>query len=79
MQADIAAERKANFDAMIVQIRRAASSGHLPPATDARAVATMFNTFLLGIAMSARDGASREELEAAIELAMKSWPDHPDA
>lgn len=75
----LSAERRANLDAMIGQVQRAVSSGQLPSRTDARAVATMFNTFLVGIATSARDGASLDELKAAISLAMACWPDHPGA
>ncbi len=70
----LASERQANLAAMVGQIQRAALSGQVPPDTDSRAVAMMFNTFLLGIATSARDGATHEELEAAIGVAMASWP-----
>lgn len=73
----LAAERKANFEAMFRQVERAVSSGHMPPDTNVKAIAMLFNTIMLGIATSARDGASRDELELAIGLAMKSWPDHP--
>lgn len=71
----LASERKANFAAMVRQVQRAAQSGQVPPDTDSRAVATMFNTFLLGIATSARDGASSAALEAAIGVAMACWPE----
>lgn len=73
----LAAERKANFNAMLKQVERAVSLGHIPPGTDPHGVTTLFNTMMLGIATSARDGASRDKLETAIGLAMKSWPDHP--
>jgi len=73
----LAAERKANFEAILRQVERAVSSGQAPPDTSPRAIATLFNTLMLGIATSARDGADREDLELAIGLAMKSWPDGP--
>jgi len=69
----LTAERRANFEAIIKQVERGVASGHLPPDTDVHAVATLFSTFMVGIATSARDGASREELERAVSLAMASW------
>jgi len=69
----LTAERRANFKAIIKQVERAIASGHMPSDTDVHAVATLFNTFMVGIATSARDGASREELEKAVGLAMASW------
>ncbi|RYH00891.1 TetR/AcrR family transcriptional regulator [Salipiger sp. IMCC34102] len=69
----LSAERRANFDAIFKQVERDIASGHMPPDTDAHANATLFSTFMVGIATSARDGASREALERAVSLAMASW------
>jgi AcrR family transcriptional regulator len=49
--------------------------GELPADTDAGALAAFFNTVLRGMAVQARDGASRDRLLQIGHLAMRSWPE----
>lgn len=67
-------ERNRNRDAIAAQIRRAVSVGDLPATTDAEALTTMFNTFLVGISTAARDGANEEELDRSVDQIMQIWP-----
>ncbi len=52
----MAAERKRNRDAIRACVARAVARGELSPQTDATALATVFDTFLVGLATEARDG-----------------------
>ncbi|WP_437632853.1 TetR/AcrR family transcriptional regulator [Sorangium sp. So ce854] len=56
------------------RIQRGIEEGELAPDADAAALATFYATVLLGMAVQARDGASREGLRAAVEAAMRGWP-----
>jgi AcrR family transcriptional regulator len=46
----------------------------LPPRTSAHALALFFSTTLQGMSAQARDGATREELEAIARAALCAWP-----
>jgi short-subunit dehydrogenase len=46
----------------------------LPPGTSTRALALFFSATLQGMSAQARDGASREELEAVARAALRAWP-----
>jgi TetR/AcrR family transcriptional regulator, copper-responsive repressor len=46
----------------------------LPPRTSAHALALFFSATLQGMSAQARDGASREELEAIARTALCAWP-----
>jgi AcrR family transcriptional regulator len=46
----------------------------LPPRASARALALFFSATLQGMSAQARDGASREELEAVARIALSAWP-----
>lgn len=67
-------ERSRNRDAISAQIQRAISEGELPEETDTVALTTMFNTFLVGLSTAARDGATEEQLERAVDKIMQIWP-----
>lgn len=67
-------ERRRNHDAIAAQLRRAVADRQLPGDTDTRAMALMFNTFLIGVSAAARDGARAGELETAIDQIMQTWP-----
>ncbi|XXX78710.1 TetR/AcrR family transcriptional regulator [Sorangium sp. So ce134] len=59
------------------RIQRGIEGGELAPDTDAAALATFYASVLLGMSAQARDGASRETLRAAVEVAMRAWPVAP--
>lgn len=69
----LATERARNREAIKACVARAIASGELSSSTDADALTTTFDTFLLGIALEAKDGASAGRLETAISLLMQLW------
>ncbi|CAM5433392.1 TetR/AcrR family transcriptional regulator [Streptomyces canus] len=66
--------RNAMITAFESRIRADIVEGTLPPGTDARALARHSGAIVHGMSQQARDGASREELEAVAEIAMVIWP-----
>ncbi len=55
----------------------AVQSGELPAGTPTEPLAAFFETVLQGMSIQARDGASREQLEAVARTAMRAWPANP--
>ncbi|MFE9837280.1 TetR/AcrR family transcriptional regulator [Streptomyces sp. NPDC005551] len=66
--------RNANLAAIESRIRAGMAAGELPADTDAAALARYAGAMIQGMSQQARDGASREELEALADLAMAIWP-----
>ncbi|MET7477782.1 TetR/AcrR family transcriptional regulator [Streptomyces sp. NPDC005648] len=66
--------RNAGIAAFESRIRAGVAAGELPAGTDARALARHAGAVVQGMSQQARDGASREELEALAEIAMSIWP-----
>ncbi|RPD93194.1 TetR/AcrR family transcriptional regulator [Candidatus Pantoea deserta] len=54
-------------------IQRAVDSGELGKEVDVMALSTSFSTFLFGLSIQARDGATTEELNAAVSQIMRLW------
>lgn len=55
------------------RLRRAVAEGEFGAAVDVQALARFVLTVQNGMSLQARDGASREELEAVAELTMSGW------
>jgi AcrR family transcriptional regulator len=70
----MAAKRNLSEQAMRERLEAGVASGDLPPGTDAAAMAAYFSTMFHGMAVQARDGASREHLQRIGALAMRIWP-----
>lgn len=68
------ARRHARIAAVESRVRAGIAGGELPGDTDAGAVARCVGALLQGMSQQARDGASREELEALVDIAMGFWP-----
>lgn len=66
--------RNANIAAIRSRIEADIATGALPPDTDAAVLARHAGAMIQGMSQQARDGASREELEALAEIAMTNWP-----
>ncbi|MGW0207012.1 TetR/AcrR family transcriptional regulator [Streptomyces sp. NPDC003233] len=66
--------RNANIAALESRIRADVAEGRLPAGTDAAALARHAGAMIQGMSQQARDGASRQELEALAEIAMSIWP-----
>ena len=60
-------ELKARFD-------RAVRAGDLARGTDTAALAEFYATVFIGMAIQARDGASRKSLAATAQAALRAWP-----
>ena len=54
-------------------VRRGVSTGELKTDIDTQALATVFDSFLTGLATLARDGASGASLDAAVTQVMVLW------
>lgn len=62
-------------DAATLQRRfdRAVEDGELPPGNDTMTLAAFYSALSHGMAIQARDGASRERLEGVVDAAMNAW------
>ena len=54
-------------------VERGMASGELPVGTDAMALAAVFDSFLSGVAIQARDGVGYAVFDAAITQLMRVW------
>ena len=73
VQVRLAAERDQNRVAFLARVREAVASGALPATTEAVALASMFDTVLVGLSTQARDGVESTTLDAAICQVMTVW------
>jgi AcrR family transcriptional regulator len=55
-------------------IKRAVTSGELPRSTNVDRLSRFFLSVVQGMAIQARDGATRAELAGMAEVAMAAWP-----
>jgi AcrR family transcriptional regulator len=70
----MAGHREAAQSAMAARIQRGIDEGDVPKDTDVEALAAFYSTLSRGLALQARDGASREQLQAIVEVGMRAWP-----
>ncbi|MFE2260552.1 TetR/AcrR family transcriptional regulator [Streptomyces griseosporeus] len=66
--------RNATIAAIADRVRAGVAAGELPEDTDAEALARYTGVVIQGMSQQARDGASRQELEAVAEFALSIWP-----
>jgi AcrR family transcriptional regulator len=59
--------------AFLKRLKAGVASGELPPGTNVQAMAQFYTTFARGIAIQARDGATRASLMDAVDCAMAAW------
>jgi hypothetical protein len=59
------------------RLRKGVSDGDLPRGTKVKELASYFGTIFRGMAVQARDGASRKQLLAICRVAMQAWPSRP--
>jgi AcrR family transcriptional regulator len=67
--------RRAAEAAMAERIRRGIAEGDVPGDVDAEALAAFYNALARGLALLARDGATRERLQEVVEIGMRAWPE----
>ncbi len=70
----MAGYRGAAQAAMAARIQRGIDQGDVPEGTDVEALAAFYSTLSRGLAVQARDGASRERLQEIVEVSMRAWP-----
>lgn len=61
------------FDVLSPRLERAVAEGELPKSVDVAKLARYLQTVQSGMAIRARDGADRAELQAVAELAIAGW------
>jgi AcrR family transcriptional regulator len=70
----MAAHRRTAQSAMAARIQRGIDEGDVPQDTDVEALAAFYSTLSRGLAVQARDGATREQLREIVDLGMRAWP-----
>jgi AcrR family transcriptional regulator len=55
------------------RLERGMAEGDLPPTLAAEPLSSFYAAVLMGLSIRARDGASREELDGAVDCAMAAW------
>jgi hypothetical protein len=55
------------------RLARGVADGELPSGLDLSALASFYTTVVDGLALQARDGASRKALRLAVRCAMAAW------
>lgn len=69
----LARARRLNRTAMLACVERAIAAGQLPATVQAEALASVFDSFLLGLSTLARDGVAHATLDAAVSQVMGFW------
>jgi TetR/AcrR family transcriptional regulator, copper-responsive repressor len=67
-------ERAGSRAAIRDRLQAARDAGELPSGTDVDALAGFYGVVVGGMSARARDGASRQDLEAVARTAMRAWP-----
>jgi len=70
----MAEHRAFSEGAMAVRIRKGVAKGDVPMDADCDLLAAYYSAVARGLAVQARDGASREKLADIGRLAMRAWP-----
>ena len=76
LQALLAAERDGNQAALRARVEEAIAAADLQAKTPASALATMFDSFLVGLTTQARDDVSHQALDEAVTQIMAVWNLH---
>jgi AcrR family transcriptional regulator len=71
---ELARRRGAGESALRERFERAVAEGDLPRNSDPAALAKYIATFQHGLAVQSAGGADREELLAAVDIALRAWP-----
>ena len=67
--------KRADGDSMLrARLARAQAEGELAPDVDVAVLSRYFSTILRGISVEASAGATRQDLQNVIDLAMRAWP-----
>lgn len=72
----VRSERAVFISSVRSRLQDAVARGEVPPSTDINALSRFVQSVQSGMSILARDGASREELEAVTRTAMAGWDWH---
>jgi AcrR family transcriptional regulator len=72
--AELRYRRRDLFDKLYVRFSAAKAEGEISINADCMALAKFYSSVQQGMVIQARDGESKESLEAVAALAMKAWP-----
>ncbi|WP_297832474.1 TetR/AcrR family transcriptional regulator [Pseudomonas sp.] len=73
LQKVLADDRKRTWDGLRSCIQKAIDAGELSSATEADALATLFQTCIQGLTIQAREGADYSALGAVVDQVMRVW------
>jgi AcrR family transcriptional regulator len=73
----VAEKRRDMVDVLQARLRRGIHDGDLPAHTDTGSLARFYITVHQGMSIQARDGATRQQLEATARHAIAAWPAAP--
>ncbi|WP_437876466.1 TetR/AcrR family transcriptional regulator [Sorangium sp. So ce513] len=73
VRSHLAEVRRSAQETLQRRIERGVAEGDVPAGTDTAALAAFYTTVLSGLSLQARDGASREALQAIVDCAMAAW------
>ena len=73
----MAEHREGSEAAFAARIRKGIADGDVPKETDVDALAAYYSALARGLAVQARDGASREKLLEIGRIGMRAWPIAP--
>jgi AcrR family transcriptional regulator len=71
----VAREREAFRLLLRDRLQAASAAGPLPTGMDSDSAASLVQTMIQGLAVQAKSGASREELERVVRAFLESWPE----
>lgn len=74
VQGALAKRRAAAVANLKSRIQHGIDNGELPADTDAKALSNFYSTVYQGMSMQAKDGATRANLLATVDAAMRAWP-----
>jgi len=66
--------RASSQRAICERLDRARAEGDLPPGTDVNGLASYLGAILQGMAVQARSGATKAQLESLVETSLAMWP-----
>ncbi|NHB58261.1 TetR/AcrR family transcriptional regulator [Acinetobacter sp. 194] len=73
IQTELLNKRLATKQKIFARIQQGVKQGEIPSTTDIQAMTDFYTTMLQGMTIQARDGATMEQLEHVVIMAMKNW------
>ena len=74
IRGDLSARRRGGETGILQRLQRAQDEGELPADANPADLARYISALIYGMAVLSADGASRKELDAVAEIALRAWP-----